>query len=108
MSRKPTMSMGFFCSDWLKQGQKVTFLHNNIHKQGYLNLDKDNLWEFVTRDTDDNIISHIELANLQYSLKIQIQENTFNIGWEDNCTCCVFLVPADLCLPCIYILHIHW
>ncbi len=79
-SGEPTTSMGFFCPNWLKQGQKVTLLHDNIYKHGYLNLDKDNLWEFVTRDAEGRITSQIEIADLQYSWKMRMQENTFDVG----------------------------
>ena len=66
-SGEPTTSISFFCPDWLKQGQKVTILHDNIYKHGYLSLDKDILWEFVTRDAEGRITSQVEIADLQYS-----------------------------------------
>ena len=49
---KPSTSLGFFRPHWLKQGQKITILHNDVYKQGYLNINTDNLWEFVARDFD--------------------------------------------------------
>ena len=39
--------LDFFCPDWLKQNQKVSILHNEVYKQGYFNINKDNLWGFV-------------------------------------------------------------
>ena len=89
-SGEPTTSMVFFCPNWLKQGQKATLLHDNIYKHGYLNLDKENLWEFVTCDAENCITSKIEIADLQYSWKMQMQENTFDVGWEDYCARRIF------------------
>ena len=55
-SGKPSVSMGFFCPHWLKQDQKVTLLQSDVYQQGYLDLNDDNLWEFVKRDTNGTII----------------------------------------------------
>ena len=43
-----------------------------------------NLWEFVTRDKDGNITFRADLSDIQYSWKMRMQENTFDIGWQDN------------------------
>ena len=84
------MSMGFFFPNQLKQSQKVTLLRNNVYKHRYLNLEKDNLWEFVTCDADGRITSQVGIADLQYSWKMQMQENIFAIGQEDNHTRRIF------------------
>ena len=80
---KPSASLGFFRPDWLKQGQKVMILHDDLYKQGYLNINKDNLWEFVSRDPDGRITFTHSLSNIQYSWKMRMQENTFDIGWQE-------------------------
>ena len=36
---KLSTSFGFFRPDWMKQGQKVMLLHNDVYKQGFLNID---------------------------------------------------------------------
>ena len=82
--------MGFFCPDWLKRDQKVTLLHDDIYKLGYLHINEDNLWEFVTRDKDGNITFRADLSDIQYSWKMRMQENTFDVGWTDNLAHCVF------------------
>ena len=48
----PSMSLAFFCQEWMKQDQKVTILKDDTYKKGHLNLDKNGLWEFVTYDAD--------------------------------------------------------
>ena len=54
----------------------ITYLH------GYLSLLKDNTWEFVTRDCDGKITNTIDISDIQYSWKMCIQENTFDVGWS--------------------------
>ena len=76
--------MGFFCPDWLQRDQKITLLHDNAYKQGYLNINDDNLWEFVMRDKEGQITFHTDLSDIQYSWKMQMQENSFDMGWQDN------------------------
>ena len=49
-SGKPSISLGFFAPKWLKQDQKVTLLHRDVYRRGYLSIGKDNLWDFVIRD----------------------------------------------------------
>ena len=71
-SGKPSISMGFFRPEWLKRDQKVTLLQNDVYKQGFLDLNDHNLWEFVTRDTDGNITSRADLSDLQYTWKMCI------------------------------------
>ena len=83
-SGKPSVSMGFFCPDWLQRDQKVTLLHDNVYKQGYLNINNDNLWEFVMRDKEGRITFNANLSDIQYSWKMQMQENSFDVGWQDN------------------------
>ena len=58
-------------------------LHDDLYKQGYLNINKDNLWEFVSRDLDGRITFTHSLSDIQYSWKIRMEENTFNIGWQE-------------------------
>ena len=76
-------SLGFFRPDWLKQGQKVMLLHDDVYKQRYLNINKDSLWEFVSRDADGRIMFIHSLSDLRYSWKMQMQENTFDISWQE-------------------------
>ena len=78
---KPFTSLGFFQPDWLRQVQKVTILHDDLYKQGYININKDNLWEFVSQDPDGMITFANSLSDIQYSWKMRMQENTFDIGW---------------------------
>ena len=68
----------------MKRDQKVTLLQNDVYKQGFLDLNDNNLWEFVTCDTDGNITSRADLLDLQYSWKMRMQENTFDVGWSNN------------------------
>ena len=42
-ARKPSTSLGFFRPDWMKQGKKVMILHDDIYKQGFLNIDKNSI-----------------------------------------------------------------
>ena len=56
----------------------MILFHDEVFKQGYLSLDENNVWEFVTRDSEGKVI------NIQYLWKIQIQENIFDIGWESD------------------------
>ena len=84
LTGKPSDSLGFFRPEWLKQDQKVSLLHDEVYKQGYLNINKDNLWEFVSRDTDGRITFTYNIPDIQHSWKMQMQENTFDIGWQEN------------------------
>ena len=86
----PSMSLGFFTPEWLKQDCKVTFLHDDKYKRGYLNLDADNDWEFVTRNKSGQSIENIPLLDLNYSWKHRIQENSLSLGWQENVArrCC--------------------
>ena len=49
---KPSGSLGFFCLEWMKQDQKVSILYDEVYKQGILDINKDNLWEFVSHNPD--------------------------------------------------------
>ena len=69
---KPSVLMGFFCPEWLKRDQKVTLLQNDVYKQGFLDLNDHNLWEFVTRDTNGNVKSCANLLDLQYTWKMRM------------------------------------
>ena len=40
---------------WIRQDARITLLKDGKYKQGYLALDLDNDWEFVSRDNDGNI-----------------------------------------------------
>ena len=61
-SGKPSISMGFFRPEWLKRDQKVTLLQNDVYKQGFLDLNDNNLWEFVT--CNGNVTSRVNLLDL--------------------------------------------
>ena len=71
-SGKPSISMGFFFPEWLKRDQKVTLLQNDVYKQGLLDFNDHNLWEFITRDIDSNITSRADLLDLQYTWKMRM------------------------------------
>ena len=81
LTGKPSDSLGFFHPEWMKQDQKVSILHDEVYKQENLNINKDNLWEFVSRNPDGQIIFTHDISDIQYSWKIRMQENTFDIGW---------------------------
>ena len=57
--------MGFFCPERFKSNQKVTLLQNDVYKQGFLDFNDNNLWEFVMHDTDGNVTSRANLLDLQ-------------------------------------------
>ena len=78
----PSMSLAFFRPKWMKQDQKVTILKDDTYTKGYLNINKDGYWEFVTYDNDGKIITQSSLSDLQYTWKMRMQENTFDIGWN--------------------------
>ena len=58
-------------------------LHDDVYKQGFLNIDKNSMWNFVSRDADGRISFSYSLADLQFSWKIMMPENTFDIGWQE-------------------------
>ena len=58
-------------------------LHDDVYKQGFLNIDKNNMWEFVSCDVNGRISFSYSLADLQFSWKMRLQENTFDIGWQE-------------------------
>ena len=84
VSGKPSVPLGFFAPEWLKQDQKVTLLHQDVYRQGYLLIGKENLWNFLVRDQDRNNVVTVPIANIAYSWKHRLQENTFELGWQDN------------------------
>ena len=59
-------------------------MHDEVYKQGYLNINKNNLWEFVSCNPDGQITFTYDLSDIQYTWKIRMQKNTFNIGWQEN------------------------
>ena len=68
----PSMSLGFFTPEWMKQDCQVTLLHEDKYKHGYLNLDADNDWEFVTRSREGKTVEAIPLLDLAYSWKYRL------------------------------------
>ena len=80
-SETPSHQLGFFAPAWLKQDQKVTLLHRDVYRRGYLSIGTENLWEFVVRDRDGKDIVSVPIADIAYSWKNRIQENTFELGW---------------------------
>ena len=40
---KPSTSLGYFRPDWMKQGQKVMLLNDDVYKQGFLNINKNSM-----------------------------------------------------------------
>ena len=83
-SGKPSQALGFFKPGWLKSGQKMTLLIHDKYRKGYLSLDDDNFWEFVLRGKDGRITKREALKDIEYSWKMRLQENTLEIGWQDN------------------------
>lgn len=79
-----SVALGFFRSSWMKQDQKLTLLHDNVYKQGYLSLNKDNYWGFVTQGRDGRVMLRVDLKDIEYSWKMRLQENTMEIGWQEN------------------------
>ena len=79
---QPTDTLQFFRPDWLKRDEKVTILDGTNYLHGFLSLSKDNLWEFVTRDKEGRVVTTIPIHDIQYSWKMRMQENTFDIGWS--------------------------
>ena len=69
---KPWDSLGFFRPYWLKQNQEVSILHDEVYKQGYLNINKDNSWEFISRNPDGQITFTYDLSDIQYSWKMRM------------------------------------
>ena len=58
-------------------------LHDDVYKQGFSNINRDNLWEFFSRDPDGKTTFTHSLSDMQYSWKMRMQENTFDIGWQE-------------------------
>lgn len=77
-------SLGFFAPDWLQQDAKVTYLVGAEYKRGFLSLDKDCLWEFVTRGHDGKIVERVPLPDPSCSWKNYIQENLLKLNWQDD------------------------
>ena len=77
----PSETLGFFTPDWLQQDAKVTILHEDKYVRGYMQLDDDSFWEFVTRGTDGKVQLGIPLPDLAYSWKSRLQENILQLGW---------------------------
>ena len=59
-------------------------LTQDSYKEGFLDLNQDNLWEFVVRDRDGNTTHKTDIRDIQYTWKMQMQENTFSIGWNED------------------------
>ena len=59
-------------------------MHYEVYKQGYLHINKDNLWEFVSQNLDGQITFTYDISDVQFNQKMRIQENTFGIGWQEN------------------------
>ena len=66
----------------MKQDQKITILKDDVYKKKHLNINKVSFWEFVTYDVDSRINYTSILSDFQYTRKIRIQENTFDLGWN--------------------------
>ena len=80
----PSQTLQFLRPKWLKQGQKVMLLVNEEYKKGYLSINDDGFWEFVLRDHEGNVSERHDIKDIQYSWKMRLQENTFDIGWDDH------------------------
>ena len=42
------------------------------------------------RDSEGRITESIDLRDIQYSWKIRLQENTFDVGWASDRACRIF------------------
>ena len=82
----PSVALGFFTPDWLKQDCKVTMLHEGMYERGYLTLDEDNDWEFTTRDRRGTVTEKVPILDLNYSWKLRLQENSLCPGWQESPT----------------------
>ena len=82
-SGKPLVSSGLFVPQWLKQDQKATLLHQIIYRRGCLSIGRENLWDFVINNRDGNNIVTVPIANILYFWQHKLQENTFELGWQD-------------------------
>ena len=49
-----------------------------------MSLDKENYWEFVRRGQNGQVTQRESLRDLEYSWKMRLQENTMEIGWQQN------------------------
>ena len=47
-------------------------------------MNEEGYWEFVTRGCNGRITMTVPLNDLEYSWKMRLQENTFEIGWQDG------------------------
>ena len=47
----------------------MTLLYDDLYKRGYLELDADNDWEFITPTMEGRIVEAIPLLDLAYSWK---------------------------------------
>ena len=87
-SGKPSSSLGFFRPDWLKQDQKVSLLHDEVYKQGYLHINNDQMFEFVSRNSEGRITFIYDLSDIQYSWKMRMQAHLILVGkkiWPIKC-----------------------
>ena len=66
----------------MKKDQKIAILKDDVYKKGHLNINTDGFWEFVTYNADGRINYTSSLLDLQYTWKMRLQENTFNLGWN--------------------------
>jgi hypothetical protein len=82
-SGTPSTALGFFTPSWMCLHTKVMLQVDNIYTHGYLNIDKQGFWEFVTRDKDGAIVETTPIPDLPYSWKSRLRENNLGIGWED-------------------------
>ena len=56
----------------MKQEQKVMLLHDDVYKQGFLNINKNSMWEFVSCDANSRILFSYLLADLQFSWNMRM------------------------------------
>ena len=54
------------------------------YKKGFLSINDDGFWEFVVPDSNGNVIDQYNIRDIQYSWKMRMQENTFDIGWDKH------------------------
>ena len=54
------------------------------YKKGFLSINDEGFWEFVLRDTNGNVTDRHDICDIQYSWKMRLQENTFDIGWDEH------------------------
>ena len=62
-------------------------MYDEVYKQGNLNINKENLLEFISRNPNGQITFTYHISDIQNSWKMRMQKNIFDIGWQENIAC---------------------